>query len=209
MNIAEIYEKLGISPNLQEHMLRVTSVSLYILQHWNGPEIQSNTLQSILLLHDVGNIVKFDLQKNPEFLGDEIKRIDYWTKRQAETVEKYGTDDHEATMAMLEELGIPDEIRQRIYGMSYWDVENVKNGSDWYLKIALYSDLRVGPFGILTLQERLDDLHTRLEKYRIRPELIGSAKELENHIKERLNISVDTISNETIFIDRNLLSHKV
>ena len=39
MKIKKIYSKLGITPNLAEHMMRVTSVALYIRDHWKGHEI--------------------------------------------------------------------------------------------------------------------------------------------------------------------------
>lgn len=210
MTIKDIYEKLGTPPNLQEHMLRVTSVSLYIAQHWQGSTLDTNILKTMLLLHDIGNIVKFDLKKYPEFLGEkEAKRVDYWVKRQSEAVKKYGKDDHDATVLMLEELKIPKGIQKRIYAMGYWDVENVIKSNDWYLKVALYSDLRVGPFGILTLQERLDDIHTRLAKYKERPELIEFAIELENQVQDNMDISVDSITDETAPAIDDLLMHEI
>lgn len=210
MTIKDIYEKLGTPPNLQEHMLRVTSVSMYIAEHWQGSTLERNILKTMLLLHDIGNIVKFDLEKYPEFLGEkEAKRVDYWVKRQSEAIDKYGKDDHDATVAMLEELHIPQDIQERIFAMGYWDVENVVKSEDWYLKVALYSDLRVGPFGILTLQERLDDIHSRLAKYKERPELIDFAKELEKQVQENMDVSVNTITDETAPINDNLLSHEI
>ena len=70
MNIAQIYEKLGTSPNLQQHMIRVTSVGLFILNNWNGEKLNTDTMTTMLLLHDIGNIVKFDLEKKG--IDDEI-----------------------------------------------------------------------------------------------------------------------------------------
>jgi len=207
--ISEIYKTLGIPPNLQQHMLRVTSVALFIVKNWKGPELNPETLKTMLLLHDVGNIVRFDFEKHPEFLGDEVKRIDFWKKRQKENIVKYGTDDHEATVSMLNELGISEETKERIYQMGYWNVKEVKNSTDWYLKIALYADLRVGPFGILTLQERIDDIHTRIEKYKTKPELMGFSQELENQIQSNVCIPVSSIDNNSISINNDLLNHSL
>ena len=209
MIISEIYKTLGIPPNLQQHMLRVTSVALFIVKNWKGPELNPETLKTMLLLHDVGNIVRFDFEKHPEFLGDEVKRIDFWKKRQKENIVKYGTDDHEATVSMLNELGISEETKERIYQMGYWNVKEVKNSTDWYLKIALYADLRVGPFGILTLQERIDDIHTRIEKYKTKPELMGFSQELENQIQSNVCIPVSSIDNNSISINNDLLNHSL
>ena len=190
-------------------MLRVTSVALFIVKNWKGPELNPETLKTMLLLHDVGNIVRFDFEKHPEFLGDEVKRIDFWKKRQKENIVKYGTDDHEATVSMLNELGISEETKERIYQMGYWNVKEVKNSTDWYLKIALYADLRVGPFGILTLQERIDDIHTRIEKYKTKPELMGFSQELENQIQSNVCIPVSSIDNNSISINNDLLNHSL
>src|SRR3989344_5468981 len=209
MNIAQIYEKLGTSPNLQQHMIRVTSVGLFILNNWNGEKLNTDTMTTMLLLHDIGNIVKFDLEKHPELLGDEVSRIEYWMKRQSEAIEKYGKDDHTATITMLAELGVSEEIKQKIHGMEYMDVENIKDHDDWYLKVALYDDLRVGPFGILTLQERLDDLHARSEKCGAHPEFIDFSKELEKQVQENMSIGVDSISDETVTSHENLRSHSI
>ena len=93
--------------------------------------------------------------------------------------------------------------------MEYMDVENIKDHDDWYLKVALYADLRVGPFGILTLQERLDDLHARSEKYGAHPEFIDFSKELEKQVQENMSIGVDSISDETVTSHENLRSHSI
>lgn len=46
MTIAQIYDQLGIAPNLQAHMLRVTSVGLFFAQHWKGNELDPDLLTS-------------------------------------------------------------------------------------------------------------------------------------------------------------------
>jgi len=210
MKVQAIYKKLGTPPNLQEHMLRVASVGSYIFSHWQGPSLNLAFLHSTLLLHDIGNIVKFDLKKHPEFLGaSEIGRVDYWIQRQTEAATKYGKDDHEATVAMLNELGIPQNICQRIYGMGYWDIKNVMTSSDWHLKVALYSDLRVGPLGIVSLRERLTDIHSRLAKYKERPELIPMAEKIETQIQAHMDVSVDTINDEHVETNHDLLGYEV
>ncbi|HBC72717.1 TPA: hypothetical protein DCZ90_02830 [Candidatus Amesbacteria bacterium] len=209
MLISDIYAKLGIPPNLQQHMLRVTSVALFIAKNWQGTPLNTELLKTMLLLHDIGNIVRFDFEKHPEFLEDEIIRIDFWKKRQKDFISKYGNDDHEATVAILKELGVSEEIKQKIYQMGYWNVEKVKNSNDWYLKLALYSDLRVGPFGILPLQKRVDDIHARIEQYKNHLEFIGIAQELENQIQANLEISVSKINNNSIIVNENLLKHIV
>lgn len=66
MKIQEIYRRYSIPPNLERHMLQVAAVGEYICTHWSGPELNSQLILQALLLHDLGNIVKF---KRP-FLGE-------------------------------------------------------------------------------------------------------------------------------------------
>ena len=107
MKLGEVYKKFGSPPNLQEHMLRVCGVTSYICEHWIGKEeFDWEKVRKISLLHDVGNIVKFDFDKYPQFLGDELKNIEYWRGTQKKIIEKYGNDDHDATKNMLLEIGV-------------------------------------------------------------------------------------------------------
>ena len=71
MKVVEVYKKFGIPPNLQEHMLRVFEVTSYIEKHWKGETVDWDLAKKIALLHDLGNVVKFDFDKHPEFLGSE------------------------------------------------------------------------------------------------------------------------------------------
>ena len=91
MKIADIYNKFSITPNLAEHMMTVTGIAMYIGKYWRGPKIDWEKVKKTALLHDLGNIVRFDFDKYPQFLGSEQSRIDYWKKIQAETINKYGT----------------------------------------------------------------------------------------------------------------------
>lgn len=71
MTIKEIYKMFRVPPNLQEHMIRVAKVARFIFDHWVGPKLDWQKLEKICLLHDLGNVVKFDLDRYPEFLGRE------------------------------------------------------------------------------------------------------------------------------------------
>lgn len=201
MTIAEIYTKLKNPPNLQEHMLQVAKVALFIFEHWKGSEINKSSLITAALLHDVGNIVKFDIEKYPHFLGTEQKRADYWMRLQKEVIEKYGTDDHKVTEQMLTELGVNPEIIKTILEMSYWNVLEISKSDNWILKILLYADLRVSPQGVIPIRQRLDDLYTRLEKYKNRMDLYELGLEIEKQIQQHLTTGVSNITDETIAVD--------
>lgn len=91
MAIQDIYSKFAIAPNLQRHMLTVTKLALFLCDHWQGPPIGKELLTKACLLHDLGNIVKFDLEKYPHFLEEEQGRVEYWKQKQKEIIAKYGT----------------------------------------------------------------------------------------------------------------------
>ena len=93
--------------------------------------------------------------------------------------------------------------------MSYWNIENVITKDDYLLKIALYADLRIGPFGIMSLHERLEDAHQRVAKYKNRPELKEFAYVLEKQISSHLNIDLYSINNSDIEPDKNLLAYSI
>lgn len=72
-------------------------------------------------MHDLGNIIKFDMDKYPELMGVERKRIEYWKKVQTEIVEKYETVDYKETEKMLKELGTEKDIVKLILVKSFGD----------------------------------------------------------------------------------------
>ncbi|MEI6532568.1 MAG: hypothetical protein WCO06_01875 [Candidatus Roizmanbacteria bacterium] len=103
MKILDIYTKFGIPPNLQDHLLRVTSIVGFLEKNWIGDEVlEWDEAKKVALLHDVGNIVKFNFD-NTQVMGETNNNLDYWKDKQAKIIKKYGSDDHEATYAMLNE----------------------------------------------------------------------------------------------------------
>jgi len=201
MTIKDIYHQFGVPPNLQEHMLRVTQVALFICNHWTGPALNQTNLLQIALLHDLGNVVKFDFDKHPEFLGDEIINLDFWRNEQQKIIAQYGPDDHQATQKMLEEIGAPSLVTQTILAKGFGNSIATKDSTSWELKILHYADLRVMPTGVSTLQARLDEVLNRLDKYKNRPDLpdlVQACKDIERQIQENLSVNISQITDAAI-----------
>ena len=59
MNIIEIYKKYHLPENLQMHMLRVAACSNFIIDNWIGQEIDKELILRVSLLHDMGNMSKY------------------------------------------------------------------------------------------------------------------------------------------------------
>lgn len=213
MIIKEIYERFGVPPNLAQHMLTVTKVCLFLKDHWIGPELDWDKVTKTAMLHDLGNVVKFDFDKYPEFLGPEISRVDYWKEVQKQTINKYGSDDHEATKIMLEEIEIEPEAINTILNKSFGRSVETAGSDNWYPKILLYADLRVLPNGIATLEERFADVRERMPKYVERPDfvdLLNAGRKIEKQIQENMSIPVFEINREMVGeSDEELLNFKV
>ena len=73
MKIIDIYEKFATPPNLQQHLFRVATIVLFLQKHWMGEGFDWQKMVIAALLHDLGNIVRFDFDNHPELLGEELK----------------------------------------------------------------------------------------------------------------------------------------
>ncbi|MCL5101756.1 MAG: hypothetical protein M1544_00135 [Candidatus Marsarchaeota archaeon] len=150
-NIGEIYNRYNIMPQLGLHMLRVAAVGSMICDNWMGPEIHKDDIVAVLLIHDLGNIVKFT-NLDP-----------YWEGIRKETIDKYGSDDHEATNKIAQEIGVEGRIYRllEMQGNLWGYRDNVLHSKDYDLKICCYGDSRVAPYGIVSAMERMDNLIER------------------------------------------------
>ncbi len=204
IKIGDIFEKFKIPPNLQEHMLRVYEVVNFIEKHWKQKGVNWNLVKKLALLHDLGNIVKFNLNKHPEFLGSEQNNVERWKNIQKEIIKKYGSDAEETTKKMLGEIGIDKKTVSIIYSKSFIYSVKIRNSSNWYLKILYYADLRTLPLGVGTLKERLVDL---AERYSI-PDfknLASACFDIERQVQRNLDVDTSKITNDVIKVDKNIL----
>ena len=191
MKIADIYQNYYVTPNLAQHMKYVAEVVESLHKIWKGPTLDWDVLNELASLHDIGNIVKFDFDKYPQFLGAEIVNIDYWKSKQQEMIAKYGKDDHQATKKILEEIGLEDWKIQVILGKSFVNTINILNSDNWYLKILAYADMRVLPSGIASLNERIEDVKVRMPKYAGKTdfeELVFASRMLEEQVGSKVQV---------------------
>ncbi len=161
MRISNIYKKFQIPPNLQLHMIRVASLALLIADSWKGGKLDLEVIVASCLLHDLGNILKFDFDNFPELLGGEQKNIEYWRKVKKDMQKKYGFDEDIATRKMIRKLSINDKVK---FIVENWGFKNFKriyesNNLEW--KICVYSDHRISPNGIVSLEENLREKRKR------------------------------------------------
>ncbi len=155
MTIQALYKQFSVPPNLQRHMKEVAAVCLLILDNWIGETVdQQLTIRSVLL-HDLGNIVKF---KRP-FMGELEDEAERWQNVQDEMMLTYGADAKKATHQMIAEIGLENSI-----GRVLRDMDRLLDGNNHVMpeaKIVEFADLCVSPEGIVGYQRRKQDLIDR------------------------------------------------
>ena len=199
--ITDIYSEYKIMPQLQMHQIRVTAVAKQICESLSI-SIDIDIVIRACLLHDMGNIIKFNLPHFPEFL--EPEGLDYWQTVKDEYISKYGEDEHEATVKIMRELGILDNIIELAGDNRFSYMCRHRDSEDMYLKIIHYADGRVGPHGILSFEERMNDAGKRYKDHKLsfqdeeRIKLVECGKDIEKQIFAHSNIKPEDITDESV-----------
>ncbi|MDP3646345.1 MAG: HD domain-containing protein [bacterium] len=154
----EIYLAYKIMPNLQLHQLRVAAVGKLICDNFLKP-IDAQSVILAGLFHDMGNIIKSDFAQLSEFIKPE--GAEYWESVKAEFIKTYGDSAHNANVAIAKEIGVNDGVVALINGVSFANMDTIVEGDSYEQKICEYADTRVGPFGVLSQIERLDEARQR------------------------------------------------
>lgn len=202
-SIAEIYEKFSLPLGLQKHMYTTAALGMIICDHWTGPTIQKDNVIQALLLHDLGNLIKFDLSETAHIL-DESLFTPYWRSLQAQQKKMYGQDAHTATLNMVRKCIQNETIMALIDGMDTTYLEKIAQGSVEQ-QICEYADLRVTPTGLTSLTERLADIKKRYSHSS--PEWANEvhfaqslqfAEMIENTLQKNTDIDITEIPSEKI-----------
>ena len=206
----EIYAEYKIMPSLQLHQLRVAAVGKFVCDNFTKP-INPHDVILACLFHDMGNIIKSDLTVFPEF--SEPEGLDYWQGVKDEYVKKYGADHHVANAVIAREIGLPESAYRLITDIGFSKIDKILLDASDEQKICEYGDLRVGPHGVLPMEERLEEGRRRYlsrksvvdgegtgvrkpdEHYQA---LVRSAKELEQQIFESATITPVDITDDAI-----------
>lgn len=203
MNIVEIYEKYQIMPQLQEHMFRVAGVAHLLCGNFTL-EVDTENVIKAALLHDMGNIVKFDFSLFPEIVAE--KGLEYWENVKKQTAEKYGANTHTVTFNIIKDIGASERILELADSVGFSQAEDNMELKDFGKKICHYADARVGPYGVISLEERLNDLRRRYENRRIslakntkeREGFEEALRQIEKQIFAHCKIRPEEITEESI-----------
>lgn len=212
-------------PQLQEHQLKVAAVAEMICENFHpspsttrsdvhrlgygagltlpikGREKEENKEEgdviAACLLHDMGNIIKFDLNETQNLLNQNID-LAYWQKVKDEYLQKYGAEVHQASILIAKELDMSSRIIALIDCISFLGaLQNAKAG-DFGKKIVQYSDDRVAPQGVVSLEERFKDLRVRYVQHNVdsqeRDDFEKALREIEKQIFEHCKIRPEDIT---------------
>lgn len=200
--ISEIYTEYKIMKSLQEHMLRVAAVAYLICDNFSEP-LNKEEIITACLLHDMGNIIKSKLEYFPEFLRPE--GLEYWQGVQNEYINKYGQDEHEATVQIMKELSAPTSYIKLVEQIGFPLLCTNAIINNFSNKIVTYADMRVDPHGVVSYDERINEAKVRYEGREqllpggeAREKLIACGKDIEKQIFAKCKIKPEDINNDTI-----------
>lgn len=208
MNILEVYKKYQLIPLQVEHHLRVASVADLICENFTDKVDRENVVKASLL-HDMGNIIKFDLD-NPLFQDSlQPQGVEFWKKVQTEFRHKYGNDEHVAHLKIAGEIGVGERILDIINAMTFHGASDTANKADFGKKICQYADDRVGPWGVVSLEDRFKDLQKRYahhgEDTPERHNFEKALREIEKQIFARCKLQPEDITDESIKLRLEIL----
>lgn len=200
-DVTELYVEYRITPLLAVHQLRVAAVANLINDNLKT-KIDKDNLIKACLLHDMGNIIKFDLDYFPE--ENYPQGREYWQTVKDEFIKKYGNDEHCANVAIAHELKINIKAVDLIKGLDPRLIEKIKKFGSLEEKICIYADNRVSPSGVVSVDERSIEAKKRYEKHRQsfnekqRIFFNQNIKEIEKQIFSKTMIKPEDINDITI-----------
>jgi hypothetical protein len=154
--ITDLYKEYKIIPNLETHQLRVAACAMQICKHLTV-EIDTESVIKACLLHDMANIIKFDLSKTQAMFNFSNEEIEIMAGIKAEFIKKYGTSEHIGSLTIARELGMDEKVVSNIDAIDFNHWDEVDQGESIEEKICVYCDGRVAPYGVVSLSERLEE----------------------------------------------------
>ena len=150
--------------------------------------------------------MKSNLSYFPDFT--EPEGIEYWERIQVEFIAKYGAEQHAANTAIAREIGLPDRIIEIMNQTGFSRLPSIVENESPELKVCQYADIRVGPRGVLQLDERIEEGRkryiVRMQKENLpdRGHIFGTAvseaKDLERQIFSHTSLKPGDITDATV-----------
>ena len=202
MKITDAYTKYRINKGLQEHQIRAAAVSKIICDT-SREDLPTQHIVDGSLVHDMGNLIKSKMDSMQELF--EPEGVEYWQQVKAEMVATYGPSEDAAAKAIVQEIRLSHESVRYFNAFGIEAIPRVYENGNLGEKIATYCDMRVGPFGIISLHERLDDIRDRYlaagdvisDLARAINDRQGILEEIEAEIFATTTINADEVTDDT------------
>lgn len=194
MNINQIYKYFQTPKNLQEHMLRVGGLAKIITSNWTGDAINSEAIIQTCLIHDIAKPLHFDLTKQAQFgmTEKEVEALDHLQKR---LVTDYSPIEHQAVLKICKEIGYSEETIRLVGDLEWENIPKFLESNDLESLIPIYCDMRISPYGIMSLSERVDDLKSRYYGTSELEELKNDGLMLEKVLQQNVSVDLSEITN--------------
>lgn len=189
--------------NLQMHQLRVAACAWQICDSLDI-EVDKQSVVTACLLHDMGNIIKFDLNYFPEF--NKPEGVDYWKEVQKDFIDRYGNNEHHATIKIASELGFRDNVVKLIDAIDHKHVEENKHLMTLEEKISVYVDNRVNPHKIVSIHDRGEEARLRYKDHKNRIEeeshntFMKNLENFEKFIFSHSNIKPEDVNDNSVAV---------
>lgn len=220
MKLQQIYSKYKNPTPLKLHSYRVAGIALELNETLKIGNTEFYNLLTACLLHDLGNIVKFDFSIDQSLYCPE--GVSYYKKAKDDFVAKYSIDDKNCTLLIIEEIfsefrkpnlyfngrKFPisyDHVVSLIKKTSFKNAKNIYESDDLLMQILLYSDMRVDINGVSSLEQRVNN---GLIRYLLRkPNKLDALKFnearcnlvfIEDRLSELSGIYLKEISEDTV-----------
>lgn len=192
MKVKQIYKEYMVPQNLQEHMIRVAALAEIILAHWTSKKVDKKAVVHACLFHDIAKPMTFDPSKQTQF-GMPPKNIAKLKELQKRIKEDYGTDEHHATVKICEDIGLISAAVKLVDNLEWKRVPKLLKENDIESLIPIYCDMRIGPKGILSLEERLKELKERVS-VKDYADNVKNGTVLEQLIRTNAEIDLNSVS---------------
>lgn len=195
MQISEIYSKYKTLPNLQQHMLRVSAVAQKVLDNWSGIDIDKKSIIQTCLLHDIAKPITFDMQKQ-ELYVQNVEELRLVQNCNRYLIDNYGVEEHPALLKIATEIGVNQKTIDLLNNLEWHLIGKLLEKNDVESLIPIYCDMRISPNGIVTIEQRIQDLKKRTGKGN--QQLYLDGEDLEKYINQNVSTDLNTISNQDI-----------
>ena len=199
MKVEDVYERYQVMPTLAVHMLSVGAVGSILTKSITETGFPKNEIISACLLHDMGNIVKFDLDSIPK--GLHIPDVDYWKEVQKKIRTRYGMDEHEVTYKMSRDIRVSDVTLDAITNSGTANAARVLEEKNIAAMFVTYCDYHVMPTAITDPKSRLKDI---LYRYKNTPKYDGYKRDgmnvlnIADYLENHYSIAKESLDEESV-----------